>query len=787
MRIQSIELCWFRGAADAVALKPDCKSMVVYGANGAGKSCFVDAIEFIVAGGRIAHLAHEYSGKKQERAIRNTHTPAGRQSCIKVCFKDDSRLTVSIDEDGTSTTSRTGEPPIGSWEYRRTVLRQHEVSDFIHSRKGEKYSALLPLLGLTSMEVAAENLRQLAKAVEEVSDVARTKFKLEGIQSERRSLFDQQSDAEIFEQLTLLHSRYCAGKADTATKEGKCADLSAAIAARVAASTADQQMHVALANLGRVELSSHVAAIRTAAAKLVNTVEPLITEKLAVLKSAVAYSAKIKEGDDAISCPACGQPIPADAFASHLAAEQQRLEEIIETFNARNAAISRLCTALAALRAAVQRAEMKSWRDAQVAPEVVEHFEYIDALDIETLRVSCDEMSLQGIELHCVPVAASAAAASRSAPPGAQELAAAGKIVSTIRDILTATQLASEIKRVNGLMSFIRRLEQCVRERIRIRAQDVIQGLSDDIRRMWSMLHPNEPIDEVCLYLPEAADKAIDVRLRFHGVEQDSPRLTLSEGCRNGLGLCIFLAMAKREGVHDRPTVLDDVVVSFDRGHRGMIARVLEQEFRDRQVIILTHDRDWYAELRHQLDDKDWTFRTLLPYEAPVTGIRWSHKASTFDDARAMLATRPDSAGNDARKILDVELAMAAERLQLPMPFVRGDKNDKRMAYDFLQGIVGAAKKCAQKRGADGSYAADGVWSEPLEAAGKLLVTWGNRASHSTDLERNEAINLIDACEAALNAFKCAGCGKHIWFAEAGSQEVIQCSCGGMRWRYGKA
>jgi chromosome segregation ATPase len=46
MRIKSIGIEWFRGAAEVVSLDPDSKSMVVYGENGSGKSSFVDAFEY---------------------------------------------------------------------------------------------------------------------------------------------------------------------------------------------------------------------------------------------------------------------------------------------------------------------------------------------------------------------------------------------------------------------------------------------------------------------------------------------------------------------------------------------------------------------------------------------------------------------------------------------------------------------------------------------------------------------------------------------------------------------
>lgn len=69
MRIEAIEIAWFRGAADAIELDTKSKSVVVYGENGTGKSCFVDAVEYLLHGGRIRHLAHEYSGKRQEKGV----------------------------------------------------------------------------------------------------------------------------------------------------------------------------------------------------------------------------------------------------------------------------------------------------------------------------------------------------------------------------------------------------------------------------------------------------------------------------------------------------------------------------------------------------------------------------------------------------------------------------------------------------------------------------------------------------------------------------------------------
>jgi hypothetical protein len=166
-------------------------------------------------------------------------------------------------------------------------------------------------------------------------------------------------------------------------------------------------------------------------------------------------------------------------------------------------------------------------------------------------------------------------------------------------------------------------------------------------------------------------------------------------------------------------------------------------------------------------------------------GIRWSHKTTTFDDARAQVAQRADSAGNDARKIMDVELSLIAERLHIRMPYLRADKNDKRMAHDFLERFVADGKKCFQvKAGTD--YATHTTAITACEEADRLLVSWADRASHAFDLVPSEAIKLIDACEKALEFFKCSSCGKGVWFADAENSEWVQCQCSQIRWRYGK-
>jgi recombinational DNA repair ATPase RecF len=54
MRLQSIRLRWFRGAAADATLDLGGRSVAIYGTNGAGKSSFVDGVEAILGNGKVA-------------------------------------------------------------------------------------------------------------------------------------------------------------------------------------------------------------------------------------------------------------------------------------------------------------------------------------------------------------------------------------------------------------------------------------------------------------------------------------------------------------------------------------------------------------------------------------------------------------------------------------------------------------------------------------------------------------------------------------------------------------
>lgn len=781
MKVTKLKLRWFRGASEDVGLNSGQKSLAVYGDNGAGKSSFVDGIEYILNQGRIGHLAHEHSGRRQEKAILNTHIPKGEVGKITVTLEDNSEVAVSISPNGSfSMTPESND--IVQWGYQHTILRQNELANFITDTKGGKYSSLLPLLGLRDLEVAAENLRQLEKAIADSSELNNKKTQLEDVEKRVKEAFVEEKSFE--QELDRLYKKYF-GKERPPGEQGDqnktVIDILSSLKKRIEKLSGEQKTHATLLEVSKISLSDEIESIRKSALKLSQSAEPLINERLSVLQEASIFAKSLTSGDT-INCPACGSSVSVDSFQEHVKSEKEKLKEVSKHFDEYKRNIQSLCNTLHNLKRLCDKDEVSEWKQKLE----IENVEYLSTLNIEGLRQSCTEKNLQDIESHLIPIISSAIEATRGAPPEIQELLNDNQAAGLISEAISSQKTSDYVTKIENLIAFIGKLQKRVREKIRVQSSSTITSISDDIARMWGILHPNEKIEDVHLYLPAEIDKAIEIGLKFYGIEQPSPRLTLSEGHRNSLGLCIFLSMAKHNLEQSPPIFLDDVVVSFDRSHRGMVAELLEKEFSDRQIILFTHDREWFIELKQLLNQNSWEFRALMPWIDPGTGIRWSEKDSTFDDARTFIETEPAAAGNTARKIMDIHLALISEKLKIKLPYLHRERNDHRMAHDFLVRIILDVPKCFQIEDGD-TYKSFDSAAKVLKDADDLLIAWANRASHSFDIVKSEAQKLTEACEAALGIFTCSSCKKLVTKNIDTSAKIRQCKCGALRWRYGKS
>lgn len=128
------------------------------------------------------------------------------------------------------------------------------------------------------------------------------------------------------------------------------------------------------------------------------------------------------------------------------------------------------------------------------------------------------------------------------------------------------------------------------RERVLSEAFDEIQARFEEYYRH---IHQDEEAENFSAVL-EPTDTGVRFEPKFYDRGHHHPSAVHSEGHRDSMGLCLFLAMSDVGGDEVDILLLDDVVMSIDSEHRSNIASLLGQEIADRyQVILTTHDKTW--------------------------------------------------------------------------------------------------------------------------------------------------------------------------------------------------
>ncbi len=786
MKVTSINSSWFRGAAASASLNTELKNIAIYGANGSGKSTFCDAIEYLIMQGKIDHLRHEYSGVRQEKGIRNTHAPKGVSSIISIEFEGNVSIGVTIDENGIPVF--TSDPSalidlVQSWKLEQLVLRQDEVARFVVKPKGDKYSALLPLLGLQNLEQAASNLSTLNRYIVERSGLIAKTERLKLLRDEALKYLPEISEKAILEILSKVAERHIAGEKPTKRSE-LITTLTESISKSVELLEPTITRYTLLSQIRDENLPNKIDAAINTHDKIAGRLDAFLDSRIGILQNAEGWLSKLDKLEGEINCPACGRPIPIEDFAGHVRSELKALEELASSRSAARSAQSTLKGSLDKVKGFLANEALSSWPTVKTDPELNEAISGLSKLDLSTWQGEYPTEDIAKVSALVPLILTRIKPILDATPPSSKELFKDLKIVEACGNIDEIQSLEDDLNRIRRITKGITSGENAIRSNIKTRTEELIDQISGDIQNLWGKLHPGEPIEDVKLYVPSDADKAIDVCLKFFGVEQLSPRLTLSEGHRNSLGLCIFLALSRCGDGETRPIFLDDVVSSWDREHRGMLTGILNGGLGDRQILLFTHDREWFHELRTILPTASWKFLVLKPWSSPSIGLQWSESQDTLDDARVLIDTDPEAAGNRVRAIMDTQLAIIAERLRIDMLYKRGDRNDRRTCIEFCEKIISNGKKRFRKKAGD-SWP---EFKEPIDdwhRMHSLLIAWADRSSHAGSLVPNEVEQLIQTCEIALSRFKCAKCESFVWSADRTSQERLQCTCGDLQWSYG--
>jgi recombinational DNA repair ATPase RecF len=626
-RLVRLEVGGFRGIVDAT-LPFDGRSVVLGGGNGTGKTAFVDALEFLYTGSVSALTGTAGLGLRQHGP--HIHAEPST-SFVRAVFEEPSA----------SVTRWLAGPvdcPVSLERHLRTgskltfILRRSQLQAFIHARPADRYRSMADLIGLERLDgLQALTKRALDRIDRDHEEAARELAQLASLEPPvpvdddeiLREMNSRLADAGLDEMvLSSLDDISRVRGAVVRRAESRRPQDPTAIARASLLDTLRRGTHDRL----RDALAAYVSLAPSASDRKDRT------EMLEVLGVLTRGRELLRHTPDAIHCPLCESEINARAVLASLIRRvgqleevgllQQQLDRAREDLDASLVDVSarlRVIQALAA-EAGVSTGTTETFansvamlRDSIRGGAQTETLQMAGRLEavldrwalwvretterlhaprnVDATSDADDETdALTGALSLLEGAAVQRATASRARAERERLASRRAELEATLARSRATLSIAST---VNATLTRVRNEE----------LQAVFDDLQSDLVHFYEALHPGEGQRALAIAMDPKKRGSADLRLDFFDRSDQDPRAFASEGHLDSLGLCIFLAFVRRFSGDWPLLVLDDVVATVDAAHKARVARLLFEEFGDRQLLITTHDSRWFSELRRVQDE----------------------------------------------------------------------------------------------------------------------------------------------------------------------------------------
>ena len=304
---------------------------------------------------------------------------------------------------------------------------------------------------------------------------------------------------------------------------------------------------------------------------------------------------------------------------------------------------------------------------------------------------------------------------------------------------------------------------------------------SNDINDFYTTMNPNEKVEDIKLVPLKKNDELVGITIEysFFNETHTPPIAYLSESHINCLGLSFFLASVRAFNKESKFFVLDDVISSFDRSHRYRFAQLLTTKFSDFQVILLTHEKEFFELVSSEVKSKGWILNNFKWTKDNGTGIERGI-ADIKDRIKKKIEDKnTDGLGNDIRVYTERVMKRVALEIEAKVAYRNNDINEKRMAPELLDAVQSKLAKASKelKEKAD------------IPKIKGMPMFIGNTTSHDNSFQ--ESIEDLEAIwgdvKDLIHNFYCSDCDKFLSLKFYDNVEnKIRCGCGNLKFDWKK-
>ncbi len=158
----------------------------------------------------------------------------------------------------------------------------------------------------------------------------------------------------------------------------------------------------------------------------------------------------------------------------------------------------------------------------------------------------------------------------------------------------TYTNKTVQAKRLEKQLDTLKKLHEIVEKERKNFVKKELGSISGEVDSLYTKIHPAEGLGKVEFYLNPKFIGSLGFTGHFQGTDDIQPQAYYSESHLDTLGVCIFLALAKKYADNNTVVILDDVVTSVDQAHMARFINMIHDEATNfNQLIITTHYRPW--------------------------------------------------------------------------------------------------------------------------------------------------------------------------------------------------
>ena len=752
-KIRRLVLRAFRGVPGEMTVEfGNGDSIVVYGDNGTGKSTIADALEWYFTG-EIELLSHE----GRQHAVRYVGGESEGVTSVEVVTSGSLGGKVVLPDERS---------PEGFQAIRREtfLLRGRTLADFINKTKTEKWKALVDILGLDAIERLREDLQRARNDLRK-----KTKALEEEVKTYQRALASGSADFNVDTILGNLQEICRVLGVDPPQSLDQVADpswLTGAVgaSARVPEGTDREALLAEIRTLNAPAFDRRAVEgwndfVSSAPARLLPRAS-LVREAKRLFDTGIAERGH---------CPLCGQAVDDKSLARQI---ERTLVDVMDT----SRDLERFRDPVVQQGDDLEAAHGKRLAIQHRARSVDLELPPLPDIPLAALRSNVE--ALASIEPDAVSKAvaeirkwdrAAAALAKKASPAKPSTRDTQLVMLAALCQQVNAWRVVErKATRARRALDLAERVFDAYQEKQKEDLSELLKRISRRVAQIYSALHPGEDLDSVSVE-PWTA-KGLELAIEFYGSHQRPPHGVLSESHLNSLAIALFLAMAESFNERIGFLLLDDVINSFDVEHRGRLAELLADGFADWQLIVLTHDQQFFEHLSRRapawrkLEFTSWSY---------ASGPRTTHYETTgiLRGARERLENGDvQGAATKARRALEELLQEVCEALWAPLPFRRGQANDKREIGELFRGV----RRTLKERAKPMLDTLEPLFKNLEADVGATL----NVAAHGSRglLGVSEVQAALERITALDETWFCPKCRTRIW--HRGTPEAGRCKCG---------